>query len=390
MVYISNFEALGQNFCPFAPNRKHIPAAIIAAGALAAAGAAASSVSNVSAQKSANETNLELTRMTNETNKEIARENNAISQGQFNTNLKWLQEQFYKQREFELANQAYENPVNVAQRLRAAGINPAFAIGQFPTGSASSSVSGVGAPSPSQLATGYSEAGHVDPIHYDFSGITDSIGHSVNAYAQNQLLNEQTESQSIDNSIKRATAAVEVSKRIQELRVARAKEAEILSNTHLTDKEREYRQSQLDRLDLEIDVFSAQMSALKQQPYVQNDMIREQRESIKWDIELKKIDAVIKPALANMQIRLSQSQMAVLAEQVNLVANEAKESYARGEKVTAEIIGQRIKNSLDNVVFQRENQKWNVRQGTYGTKALGAFSDYIGEVIFGGLKGLFK
>lgn len=387
MVYISNFEALGLNFSPFAPKKKCIPLAVFAGAALAGMASAAMSADS---QDSANRTNLKMTQDTNATNREIARETNAMQQAQFDANQTWLREQFYAQRAFDLENRDYNSIQNQVSRLMSAGINPAFGLGQSQGATATSSVSPVGATPQSNFQTGYAEAGHVDPISYDFSGIGEAVGHSVNAYYQNQLINEQTKGQQVSNDIARATAAVQVSKQIQELRNMQQDYRNKLSDRKLTDAQRMKIEADADMLDRQIAVFTNQMDALSKQPKLNNDLMLQQKENIKWSTEILKIEASIKPALAASQIRLNSSQMAVLNEQVGLIANESKESFARGEKVSAEIIGQRIRNSLEKIGLDRELQKWSVRQGSHGTKTLAAFTDYLGEVIFGSLRNLFK
>lgn len=393
MLYKCSFEPLGVSpFGSFAPSEKRWPL-VLAAGIGATAsliGTGASAMSN----SAANAANLEAVREQNKTNLQIARENNATSQGQFNRNMQWLEEQFYKQREFELQNQAYNTPEAITNRLRQAGINPAYAIGQYGTGSASSSVSPVGAPSPSQLATAHMEAGHVEPFNYDFTGISEAVGHSINAYYQNKLLNEQTKSQEADTQIKRATAATAMMREINNLRQQEADIVVKLSQSHLNKSEREKLEADRDSIRQQINYFNDIQSELKSKLSKENMLLDKQYEKIDSDIDLNRVEMVLRPALAQANIRLSRAQESKFLNEIPLLVEQTKNAILQGDNINADTMAKHIENRLKHIIAEgKEGYEGSVKNGHFFGIPLTDIryaSKFLGELVFGELKGLLK
>lgn len=113
-----------------------------------------------SSQSSANQTNLQAARETNQFNKQM-----------FDQSIAYQNEMFDK-------TNAYNSPQNQVALLQKAGINPAAVYGSGSTADATMPSS----PSAPSMVTG-----HVDPI--DYSWIPNSIDMGVNAYFNNQILN---------------------------------------------------------------------------------------------------------------------------------------------------------------------------------------------------------
>ena len=130
-----------------------------------------------SSQKSANQTNLQAARETNQLNKQL-----------FDQSIAYQNEMFDK-------TNAYNSPVNQVKLLQKAGINPAAVYGNGSTADASMPSS----PSAPSMVTG-----HVDPV--DYSWIPNSIDMGVNAYFNNQILNNEVVKGKYDTQIAKVNA----------------------------------------------------------------------------------------------------------------------------------------------------------------------------------------
>lgn len=131
-----------------------VASAVSPFGAIASGiGSVISGISGAKAQKSANETNLEIARQNNETSIQLARENN----------------EFARQHAIDMFNleNAYNDPSKQVERLSAAGLNPA-AMMETAGGTAVGNSSGSGMVSPSlpSLTTPHVEA--VPPMAVGF------------------------------------------------------------------------------------------------------------------------------------------------------------------------------------------------------------------------------
>lgn len=145
--------------CPYAPRSKQIAPAV-GASLITAGASALGNILGFASSKAANETNLE-----------IARQNNQAQREMFHEQMAYNTDMWNKQNEYNL-------PANQVQRLLAAGINPAAVYGNG-TMSEAGQLTAPNAPNLQQA--------HVSPYDFDFSG----VGQAVNAYYQNQLINEQ-------------------------------------------------------------------------------------------------------------------------------------------------------------------------------------------------------
>lgn len=186
-----------------------MPLSGLAGAAVTAGGGLLSSILGLRAQKSANNTNLEIAQMNNE----------------------WSERMMEKQHGYDVEmwnkNNEYNDPSKQVERLKAAGINPGLALGNIGTGQASGGNS-VGLPSPSRA--------EVKPLSYE--GFANAINNSiqmmmaldrnnaeVDAIVENQefkrqelrgklaLMYEQTRSQRIKNEIDEITKDIEIGHR---------------------------------------------------------------------------------------------------------------------------------------------------------------------------------
>ena len=319
-LFNSLMVPLGVNLAPNTPIPKCDPWS-------AAIGATASHINtglellfNKSNVDATNEANLEMTRMNNETQKLLAREANAMSQAQFNTNLQWLKEQFYKQREYALDERAYQSIDNQVRRLLAAGINPAYYFGNGSM--ATPSVSSVGAPSQSQFHVAQTEAGHIDPFLIDLDGLSESVGSAVNAFYDNQLKNEQTKKVSYESLVERANAATQFQKNLADLREQYVRIDKLLADKDVSKATKERLESEKAQLDQSIKFMADDWNELLRRDKVNNDFTVEQTEESRTRQVLNRIDAQLKPALASAQINLSNAQAASANASLPLIVEQ--------------------------------------------------------------------
>lgn len=137
----------------------------LAAAIIPAAASVVGSAVDALSQNAANKRNIEMQRETNEMNYRMFQEQN-----------KWNLEQWKRENE-------YNSPSAQAERLRAAGINPAFVFGNGSISEASSLQSA----SPSPMV-----APKTEPIMVG-DQLAQGVYTGINAYNQSQLINAQTD-----------------------------------------------------------------------------------------------------------------------------------------------------------------------------------------------------
>lgn len=377
----SNFrlQPLGA-IAPFGFSEKHWPIAIAAAASAAGLGA------NVLSQNSANKTNLQQTRETNQTNLEIARQNNEMSQAQFNTNLQWLKEQFYKQREYALEERSYQDYASQVARMKAAGINPAF----FQQQSMSTpTVGSVGGASTSSFQTPHLEAGHVEPVNYDFTGLGQAVGESVNAFYENQQKNELTKGAGYDNQIKAANASVAYARAIKELRDLDYQTEERLSNVRKGTEEWYKLQAERKEIEQRVQFQRENWAELSRQVKVGNDYTvertaAEHANTARQDA-LARMELRLKPALAAANIRLSAANVQKIQAELPLLAEQVVEQVQQHRLTSEKSISQFLENRMKSMMVEDEAFSRGVRDSTHGTRAFAAFCDYLSRNLFGNI-----
>lgn len=130
-----------------------------------------------SSQESANKTNLQ-----------VARETNALNERMFHESQAWQEDMWNK-------TNAYNSPENQVKLLTKAGINPAAVYGTGSTSDASL---------PSSPSAPQMQPGHVEPIDYSWLG--NSIDSGINAFFNNQILNNQVEKGKYDAQLSKISA----------------------------------------------------------------------------------------------------------------------------------------------------------------------------------------
>lgn len=360
---------------PFVPDKK-----CAAAAAATAAGAVLASLINASSQDSANVRNLMMNADTNKTNLKIANQVNEMSQAQFNSNMQWLREQYFTNRKFALEDRDYNDPRNIVSRLIAAGVNPSSYFGSGATGIQGSS--SVGAPSQSSFQTGYSQAGHVDPIQIG-DGLSESIMHAFDAYHQNKLIDAQCDKTKNESQIARANAFTQLAENVARVRNIYADTEEKLANKNLSVEQRKNLEKQRDMLNHQIDLFMKTMDDQIESLQLSNARMKRETSHIDFEENLAAQRFNIEAALAKSNIQLNGTQMSLLLQNVGLVAAQTQTEYERGRNISADTIAKQIEISLRNLIKNEKVFEANKVESSKLLKEIRGFSHYLGDLIIG-------
>lgn len=199
---------------------------------------------------------LQATRETNQQNYQIAQEQNALNAKMFNKQLDYNTEMWNK-------TNAYNSPAQQMARLRAAGINPYFAMGNVQAGNAQSQT----APSWSGAAGATMQA-PTDSYAIKANAYSE-LGHSVGEAIGNMNLFEDVRGKAMDNlyKIDHHIATLNNEKQQlqnlkQETKESKARIAQIIAQTKTLNKMREQEYQRLFKgnklLDEDINVRSAE------------------------------------------------------------------------------------------------------------------------------------
>lgn len=342
---------------------------------------------NYDAQHAAAAINRESQRETNEMNYKIAQEANELELQKFQENMNWLREQYYGDR-------AWNDPRAMKERYLEAGINPLFAMGNSAGATASSSVGGSPLPN---IHTAHMEAPHLEPAQYDFSGISESIGRSIDAFFQNQLINEQTKGLETENRFKMAQISVQINREIAETRKTLAEKEEILSRKDLNDTTREKVEADRDSIRRNLDLLNAQWNDLVQQPKKGNALLDAQVRNVDEDsankaadTAIKRIEAQWKPVLYGMQIRLTNAQISNLQVQSANVVQQTKNLILEGKLTSYKTAGQYVENRLKDILLSNKEFQQHLRNSSDADKLFINSLELLSSSILGPLTPLFK
>lgn len=337
----------------------------LAIGAIAAGGA---SIASAQSQASANDANLKMNSETNETNKQIASETNELQAQQFQQNMNWLREQYYN-------TQHYNSPKNMVARYQAAGINPYFAMGNSAGASASSSVGGASVPS---YSVPHMESGHVEPINYDFSGLSDSVAHANDAYYQNEFVSEQTQAMRIENTYRAA-------KQLMELHESQSRIQQNLASAKVGSAQYELLLKQKEQTDQAINLVASQMEDLKVQPKIQNELAQAQTDYVKAQKEYQSIINRFAPDQQKKLLRnLDAEYDKILSEAKNNNAmaahNAALEALTKAQEDGVKLDND-VKDSIadalvDKAFSEADAEYWRANQAAKGYRE-GHVSEYL-------------
>lgn len=370
MIYDKLFVPLGVDSTPIGQRKCIAPA--VGAALVAGGSSLLGSLLGIGSQSSANAQNLQLMRETNQMNYKIADEQNRNAYNQFAQNLAWLKEQYYDTGQYE----------RLVKSLGRAGLNPALAFGNV------SPVGSVGQASPTAFHVAQMEAGHVDPLSFD--GLSESVGNAVNAYFQNKLVDAQVENVSQDTQTKRLNNASLADRNLLELRNLYEDVQDKLAQRDLSKSQRKYYKALEKQISRQVDLFNDTYNELKSRESKSNRLIDAQAENQLSQSVLNMVESRLKPALANMQIRLSNAQIGVFNEQARNIAQQTITEFERGQLTNRQAFEQTLRNRLLGAEWSDKVFKTGVRDGSALSKAVYWFSDYVSDIIFGGFGKLLK
>lgn len=388
---------LGGSQPPFGHSRKEAAtAAIIGAIATAAIGAGSAIANNV-AQNHANNANQDMVKDTNRTNYQIAQETNEMSQQQFNQNMDWSKEQFGLQRQYALEDREYNSIENQVKRAINAGINPAAVIGNGSAAYSTTPVSSVGTPSQSNFQVPHMDSGHVDPVHYDFSGISESVGHAVDAFNQSRMINAQIENMNADTQIKRHQDLTTVAEGLARVRKMYSENEVMLQNAKLSESTRKKIEAEQDQIRQNMEYFETVKDDLVRGVRLGNTRVEREMKHIDFQEEQMAdesrrawIELGIKRALANSQINLNEENLkvfeSVAAHNWELAKNEF---YKRGSVKESSLTAKIHRELLEQ--YQGEKvRELGYRNSTVWHRDAWDLANYLSGAILAGLQTIPK
>lgn len=330
----------------------------MAAAIIPAIASAVTAAGTTAAQNSANSAAV---RDTNATNLKIAYMNNINSQQQFEKNMQWLQEQFYKQRQFSLEDRAHNDIGAVVNRALAAGINPSALVGNGQ--SQGQNVSSVGAPAPTQF-----QAPHIEPAIFDYTGLSEGIGRAVDMFFENQLKNEQAKGAAYDNQIKAAQSSVAFWKEITQIRSMMADIDEKLSHIPVNSAQADVLRKQKESIERDLFEKIDSYNERREQLENGNAFMMRQTQHIGFEENMETMRYEMEKDLARSGIDLNAANSALaIANQGRVVAETAGIQYSNNLRAAAEKV--RIaKEHLD------EAQEQSAKAGVF--KPLVTMSEY--------------
>lgn len=317
---------LGGSQPPFGHSRIEISlGAALAIGIGTAVAGTAGAIASSSSASSANEANKAMTEDTNKTNLQIARETNEMSAQQFDQNMQWSKEQFGLQRKYALEDRDYNSIENQVKRAIAAGINPSAVIGNGSASYSSHPVGAVGLPSQSSFQVPHMQAGHVDPVHYDFSGISEGIGHAVDAFQQSRLASANIDNINADTQIKRADSMTRLAENIARVRKLYTENEALLQSNKLSEATRKKIEIEQDEIKQQMEYFEEVKDDLAHGVRLGNTRVEREMQHMDFDEMMRMYELDMQRDLANSQISLNSASAAL--------------AIANGGKVAAETNG---------------------------------------------------
>lgn len=309
---------------PFAPNKQYFDPAIGAAlinGGASLLSSIFGGASTNSAQREANETNLQIARETNKANYEMHQSD--IAQ---------------QERMWKLQNE-YNDPSNVVARLQRAGINPATAYGNISTPASAMSVPS-GAPQQAAQVSPVNGFGHefAQGIHGAFQGAIDAYNQSRLATSAIKESDERTHGITLDNEEKQRG----MSDRLEYLQKM-AKEKGYLGELAKT------------QLDFELKAFNVRQAMLGADYTMQLKQInlaQEQFNQARLQNELYKIQVAYAPKLNDAQLKQYYETVNQIKAQIGLInANKLLTDEQRAHEIEKKC-GTIIQNGLTGLDFK--------------------------------------
>lgn len=379
---------------PFGHSRKEI-GTLVALGGLALA--AGGTIASVASQNSANNTNLDAVREANAANLQIARETNEMSQQQFNQNMNWSKEQFGLQRQYALEDREYNSIENQVRRAVAAGINPAAVIGNGSAAHQTTPVGSVGTPSQSNFQVPHMEAGHVEPVNYDFSGISESVGHAVDAYNNSRMINAQVENIYADTQIKRHQDLTTVAEGLGRVRKLYSENQSLLASANLSEATRKKIEKEQEKIEQEMKYFEQVKDDLARGVRLGNTRVEREMKHIDFQEEQMADESKrawtelgIKRALANSQIKLNEENLKVFESVAAHNWELAKNEYYKRGSIKEGALAIKIHRELFEQYQGEKVRELGYRNSTVWHRDAWDLANYLSGAILNGLQTIPK
>lgn len=353
------YRNLGACDPPQAPLEKDIAPAVLAA-IIAGGSVVASGVGNLISQANSNEANRDIARETNAANAKMHEQDlaaqrqlymDAKAENRYLVNQAWNREQQYK------------DPKNLRDAYLRAGINPAFAMqnggfGSLPAASTGSAPT-ASVPKGDPAVTGAPQQS------LDFS----AFGYAGNQAAQTYLAYSENTRKDYalanDIEVSRTNAQANLIK-------AQAEAKQVGLRADFQDFER---QRALDNYWLEVD----RNAQVKESQQIEHDLSSRA-------LDLKQNEIAINEHLANSKIKLDQSTINQIANEIQATKDQVEEMKKKGrsEREINKYIAKKEKEVYE--MTQRENERGKRNESTPFRQAYKDFTDWL----FTPLKGLFS
>lgn len=353
-----------------------------------AASAVFDGVMNSVGQNSANNANMDAVNATNATNLQISRETNAMSQKQFDDNMQWAREQFASQREYALEDREYNSIQNQVKRALAAGINPSAVVGNGSAAHSTIPVSSVGLPSQSNFQAGYAQAGHVEPVEYDFTGLRESVGHAMDAYYENRLKQANTRKTNADAQTAEINNLTQHLRNMAELRKTIAQIDSEIADKNTSEAQRDKLIKEKEQIQQFIDEQNETFGLRKQRLEKGNALLDKEGQKIDRDIEhidfeerLEESRLQIEAALAKSQIGLNSAQQGKFMEEIRLIGQQVTTEVAKGNNISADTIIKRIEAAILKVEEEDKSSQHDFNSDSYRQKVR-EVATYVKDILF--------
>lgn len=291
---------------------------------------------------------------TNKVNKDIAQMNNEF-------NERMMDKQFQNDvRLMEMQND-YNDPLQQVQRLRQAGLNPAFALGQVASGSATSA---------RPIGTGMPSAQQVNMQAPQFSGLTDAMRYLLERKqvdANVAKTNSETRANNLNFQFLVARNLAELNEITQRGRGLKFdnKMKAIKSSMYRDMLGADYENKKLQNLDLQ---QSTQMK------HFQTLMLEKQFNVFDTEFKMRMADVV-----SQIELRMAQKQ---------LTENQAKHELEKWLETQEKTNGLKISNDTNRRMADYIVEK--ARKDSYHSNPISAGDELIDKVIGPGIQGFFN
>lgn len=325
-------------------------------GAGSVLGSIAGGIFGSSAQSSANETNMQIAQMNNEFNERMMEKQIAYNRENQQVQNQWSEDMYNK----------YNSPQSQVEQMKKAGLNP-YTQGNSPIGANQTSAQAGGINPPTATPV------QVSPV----TGMADAMHNASSMLLQLPLLTAETEGKkldnvgkSIDNDFKVALTQAKLDNLVHSTNNLKLKNTfQDLSNNMFQrtfDMEVERKEMENKRLDLEIQIASAQL--------IQENVLAKYAEKEKLQ-ELKLRSAQITSELAKGKLTYQQFKTEVQKTTGLIYENKYKDAYEKYMMWT--VYGQAIK-------LKQENENYK-KYGTYDASVTHEDVNELGGSVNGGL-----